>query len=109
MEIYILIPLVFGFVICLILGFGLIEIYCFFNKRNKLEKPYIVSITTSLIIGVFIILLMMINKSGEDLLVGMVIAPYILIGFSFGGAIIGFIYKSINQTIFLKKLVSYVG
>jgi LytS/YehU family sensor histidine kinase len=102
MGILILICLVIFF-ICLIFGFGLIEIYCYFIKRNRLNKPYVVSTMVCLVIGVFSILLWMKNTSGEERLVQMILAPVMLMGFAFGGAIIGSIYNKINRTIFFKN------
>jgi|GEM_PF-6297986 len=99
----ILIVLFYELVMCLIFGFGLIEICCFFTRQNGLKKPYITSILTSLLIGLLIIALMMITASGEGGMILMVILPYMPIGFIIGGTIIGFTYKKIDRTIIHKR------
>jgi hypothetical protein len=87
-----------------ILGFGTIEIFCFFMKRNRLKRPYLISITVGLIIGVFYFIRMLNNQDAEGTMIVTIFAPVFISIFSLPGVVIGCVYKEIDRTIFIKKL-----
>lgn len=103
MRLLAIIGLLLGFILCLVTVIVLIELFCWKTRRNRLGRPYLASILSSVLVGTLIVISVNINSNGESGLVFMFAYPFILIGSVLGGVPIGALYRKIDRTLIIKK------
>lgn len=103
MRLLAIVGFLLGFILSLVPVIVLIELFCWKTRKNRLGRPYLASILSSVLVGTLIVISVNISSNGESGLVFILAYPFILIGSALGGVPIGVLYRKINRTIIIKK------
>lgn len=99
LESIILIGFAYGLLTCILPVFIVIELYCYKKNQNAVNKPIQTGMVSGAVIGLLFLIPMMFSSSGESGLIGVVMAPFLILGYSVGGGIVGCYYWRNNSTI----------